>query len=57
MEVVRQKTLPQGLLCQAIDYTLKRWDALTWYVEDGVLQIDNNVIENAIRPSAIGKKN
>ena len=57
MELVRSRTLPQGLLGQAIDYTLKRWEALTRFVDDGVLEIDNNLIENAIRPSALGKKN
>jgi transposase len=57
MELVRRRTLPQGLLGQAIDYALKRWEALTRFVEDGVLEIDNNLIENLIRPSAIGKKN
>ena len=57
MELTRRKTLPQGLLGQAIDYALKRWDALTRFVEDGTLEIDNNLIENAIRPSALGKKN
>jgi hypothetical protein len=45
------------LLGQAIDYTLKRWTALNQFVEDGTLEIDNNLIENAIRPSALGKKN
>jgi len=57
MELIRRKTLPQGLLGQAIDYTLKRWEALARFVEDSVLEIDNNLIENAIRPSALGKKN
>ena len=57
MELIRRKTLPQGLLGQAIDYSLKRWEALTRFIDDGVLEIDNNLIENAIRPSAIGKKN
>jgi hypothetical protein len=57
MELTRRKTLPQGLLGQAIDYALKRWDALTRFTEDGTLEIDNNLIENAIRPSALGKKN
>ena len=57
MELVRRRTLPQGLLGQAIDYALKRWSALTQFVEDGALEIDNNLIENAIRPSALGKKN
>jgi transposase len=57
MSLVRRRTLPQGLLGQAIDYTLKRWEALTRFVEDGMLEIDNNLIENAIRPSALGKRN
>jgi transposase len=57
MELVRERTLPQGLLGQAIDYALKRWEALTRFVDDGLLEIDNNLIENAIRPSAIGKRN
>ena len=57
MALMRRKTLPQGLLGQAIDYTLKRWEALTQFVADGLLEIDNNLIENAIRPSALGKKN
>jgi transposase len=57
LESIRRKTLPQGLLGQAIDYALKRWPALTQFVEDGALEIDNNLIENAIRPSALGKKN
>ena len=57
MELIRRKTLPQGLLGQAIDYTLKRWEALARFVDDGVLEADNNLIENLIRPSALGKKN
>ena len=57
MELIRRKTLLQGLLGQAIDYALKRWSALTQFVEDGILEIDNNLIENAMRPSALGKKN
>jgi len=57
MELVRGRTLPQGLLGQAIDYALKRWDVLTRFIADGTLEIDNNLIENAIRPSALGKRN
>jgi transposase len=57
MELVRRRTLPQGLLGQAIDYALKRWEALNRFVDDGVLEIDTNSLENAIRPSALGKKN
>jgi len=57
MEAVRRRVLPQSLLGQAIDYALSRWEALTRYVDEGRLEIDNNLCENAIRPTAIGKKN
>jgi len=42
---------------KAMDYTLKRWDALTRFLEDPQLAIDNNLIENKMRPIAIGRKN
>lgn len=57
MSVVRRRVLPKSLLGQALDYALARWAGLTRYVEDGRLEIDNNRCENAIRPTAIGKKN
>jgi transposase len=57
MVAVRRRVLPRSLLGQAIDYTLSRWETLTRYVVDGRLEIDNNLCENAIRPTAIGKKN
>ncbi len=57
MELVRRRTLPQGLLGRAIDYALKRWEALSRFVDDGILEIDTNLLENSIRPSALGKKN
>lgn len=57
LEVVRRRVLPQSLLGQAIDYMLCRWENLTRYLDDGRLEIDNNLCENAIRPTAIGKKN
>jgi transposase len=57
LELIRRRVLPKSLLGQAIDYTLSRWEALTRYVDDGRLEIDNNLCENAIRPTAIGKKN
>jgi hypothetical protein len=44
-------------LRQAIDYTLKRWDKLVLYTERPELEIDNNAIENTIRPVAVGRKN
>ena len=49
--------LPQSLLGQAMDYALGQWSTLTVYLEDGRVEIDNNLVENAIRPTAIGKKN
>ena len=57
LELVRRHVLPKSLLGQAIDYALARWAALTRYVDDGQLEIDNNRCENALRPTAIGKKN
>jgi len=46
-----------GGTAKAIDYSLKRWAALRRYATDGRLPIDNNPVENTIRPIAIGKKN
>lgn len=46
-----------GALAKAIDYSLKRWPALIHYAASGDLPIDNNPVENAIRPIALGKKN
>lgn len=57
LEIVRRRVLPKSRLGQAIDYALGRWEALTRYVDDGRLEIDNNQCENAIRPTAVGKKN
>lgn len=42
---------------KAIDYSLKRWEAIKRYLGDGRYPIDNNPVENAIRPIALGKKN
>jgi transposase len=41
----------------AIEHALKRWPALVRYADSGTFPIDNNAVENAIRPIAIGKKN
>lgn len=49
--------LPQSLFAKAIAYTLDNWKELTAYSDNGRLEIDNNLVENAIRPTAIGKKN
>lgn len=49
--------LPQSLLGTAIDYALGQWPTLEVFLEDGRVEIDNNFVENAIRPTALGKKN
>lgn len=49
--------LPQSLLGGAIDYALGQWRTLEVYLNDGRVELDNNLVENAIRPTAIGKKN
>lgn len=49
--------VPNGsAIAKAIDYSLKRWDALTHYLQDGNVPIDNNHCENLIRPWAMGRK-
>jgi transposase len=53
----RGRYLPQSPLGGAIDYALGQWPTLTVYLNDGRVEIDNNLVENAIRPTAIGKKN
>ncbi len=51
------RLLPKSLLGQAIDFALGQWSALQVYLRDGRAEIDNNLVENAIRPTALGKKN
>ena len=52
-----RRHLPQSLLGQAIDYALGQWTTLEVFLREGKVEIDNNLVENAIRPTAIGKKN
>lgn len=49
--------LPKSQMGKAIHYTLARWEQLEKYCGDGKIEIDNNGVENAIRPTAVGKKN
>ena len=51
------KHRPKSLLRTAIAYALSQWDSLQVYLECGRCEIDDNPVENAIRPSALGKKN
>ena len=53
----QEKVLPKGPLGQAIAYTLSNWVALNRYVDDGILAIDNNKAERAVRGIAVGRKN
>lgn len=57
MLATRKKVADGSALARAIDYSLRRWPALSRYATRGDLPIDNNPIENAIRPIALGKKN
>lgn len=50
-------TLPESKIGKAIRYALKRWPKLVRYVDHGQVEIDNNLVENAIRPVALGRKN
>ena len=51
------KALPKSALGQACTYLLNQWAPLTAHLQYSQTRLDNNLIENAIRPSAIGKKN
>ena len=51
------QVLPKSAIGEAIAYTLKLWPRLKRYVDQGWFQIDNNLIENSIRPVALGRKN
>ncbi len=51
------RVLPQSPIGKAMSYSLQRWEKLCIYTTDARLQIDNNPVENAIRPVAIGRKN
>jgi transposase len=57
LETKQPLTPPKGLLGQAISYTLSNWEKLVIYLEDGRLRPDNNLVENAIRPFVVGRKN
>jgi len=61
MEVWLRKHLiqvpPKSALGMAIAYTLNLWPRLIRYIDDGRFQIDSNLIENSIRPLALGRKN
>jgi len=51
------QTLPKSTIGKALGYSIERWNELSIYATDGKLNIDNNPVENSIRPVAIGRKN
>ena len=55
--MLERQRVPEGsATAKAIDYSLNRWEALTNYLADGNVQIDNNHLENLIRPWAMGRR-
>ncbi len=52
----KPKLLPKSTLGQAVNYFLNDYDALVGYLKDGRFEIDNNLVENDIRPAAVGRK-
>jgi transposase len=53
----RQRLAKADVTAKAIDYALSNWRALTRYLDDGDVPIDNNAAENAVRPLCVGRKN
>lgn len=51
------RVLPKSALGQAIKYCRNQWDRLVAFLEDGHLEIDNNLAERSIKPFVIGRKN
>ena len=57
LDGLQHTVMGQSGTANALAYTLRRWDALVRYVDNGASPIDNNLAENAIRPIALGRKN
>jgi transposase len=57
LKKLQPRYLPQSLMSQALSYALNQWPLLTRFLGHGEVEIDNNLVENAIRPTALGKKN
>ena len=56
--IAQRDLVPEGsAISRALNYSLKRWAALSRYLDDGAVPIDNNWAENQIRPWALGRKN
>ena len=48
---------PKSTIGKALGYSIERWEKISLYTENGMLNIDNNPVENSIRPVALGRKN
>ena len=57
LESIREQVLPRSPAGQAVAYALKNWAALTRYLTDGDLSIDNNHTERSLRGIAVGRRN
>jgi transposase len=57
MQKAYTEILPSSAIGKAIAYSLTRWDKLSLYATTDFLNIDNNTVENSIRPVAVGRKN
>jgi hypothetical protein len=50
-----RRFLPKSTMGQAVSYALSQWESLQIYLREPNIEIDNNLVENAIRPTALGK--
>jgi transposase len=57
MQQAYAEVLPKSAIGKALAYSIERWEQLMIYTTDGKLNIDNNPVERAIRPVAVGRKN
>ena len=57
LDEYKNQVLPKNMMSKAITYALNQWEALTRYIEDPMLDIDNNISERALRMVVIGRKN
>ena len=57
LEAELDRVPPRGGIADAMRYALARWSALAKFLDDGRIELDNNTVERAIRPIALGRKN
>lgn len=57
MKTQYMQVTPKSAIGKALAYSIERWKRLSLYTSNGMLNIDNNPVENSIRPVALGRKN